>query len=221
MFRALVSGLHCFSVSNSCLTLCAPLDRSTLGFPVLHHVLELAQTQVLWVGDAIQPSHPLFFSFSPQSFPASGSFPVSFLLAWGGQSIGASALASVLPMNIQGWFPLRLTGLILLPKALSRVFSALQFKSIILWCSAFYMVQLSHPYVTTGKTIALTRQTFVGKVMSLLFNMLSKFVIAFLPRSKHLLISCALVVLFYLFNPCKNYGLGIIFCGKDTLPGRQ
>ena len=64
-----------------------------------------------------------------------------------------------------------------------------QFKSIILRCSAFFIVQLSHPYITTGKTVALTRQTFDGKVMSLLFNMLSRFLIAFLPRSKHLLIS--------------------------------
>ena len=94
-------------------------------------------------------------------------------------------------------------------------------KASILQHSAFFMVQLLHPYMTTGKTMALTVWTFINKVMSLLFNMLSKFVIAFLPRSKHLLISCALVVLFYLFNPCKNYGLGIIFCGKDTLPGRQ
>ena len=62
-------------------------------------------------------------------------------------------------------------------------------KASILWCSAFFIVQLSHPYMTTGKTIALTRQTFVGKVISLLFNMLSRLVIAFLPRSKHLLIS--------------------------------
>ena len=107
----------------------------------------------------------------------------------GGQSIGASA--TVLPVNIQGGFPLRLTALISLQsKGLSRVFSNTtlqrhQFFST--W--PFFIVQLSHLYITTGKTIGLTRRTFVGKVMSLLFNTLSRFVVAFHPRSKHLLIS--------------------------------
>ena len=129
------------------------------------------------------------FSSCPQSFPASWSFPKSWFFVSGGQSTGASASASVLPMTIQGWFPLGLTGLVsLLSKRLSWLFSYL--KASILWCSAFFMVQqLSHLYMTTVKTIALTRWTFVGKVMSLLFNMLSRFVIAFLPRSKCLLIS--------------------------------
>ena len=105
------------------------------------------------------------------------------------QSIGTSA--SVLPMNIQDWFPLEVTGLIPLHcKGLSK--SLLQHHSpnaSIHQCSAFFMVQLSHPYMTTEKTIALTIQTFVSKVMSLPLNMLSRLVIAFLPRSKHLLIS--------------------------------
>ena len=92
-------------------------------------------------------------------------------------------------MNIQGWFPLGLTGLIsLLSKRLSRVFSGTTVQKHQFF-SALFMGQLSHPYVTTGRNIALTRRTFVGKVMSLLFNMLSRFVIAFLPRSKRLLIS--------------------------------
>ena len=94
-------------------------------------------------------------------------------------------------MNIQGWIPLGLTGLISLQskgllKSLAQHHSS---KASILRCSAFFMVQLSHPYITTGKTTALTRWTFASKGMSLLFNMLSRFVIAFLPRSKHLLIS--------------------------------
>ena len=129
------------------------------------------------------------FSSCPQSFPASGSFPMSQFFASGGQSIGASA--SVLPMNIQDWVPLGWTGLISLQsKGLSRVFSSTtDQKHQILRHSAFFMVQLSHPYMTTGKTITLTIRTFVGKVMSLLFNMLSRFAIAFLPRSKRLLIS--------------------------------
>ena len=102
----------CYSVAYLCLTLCDPKDCSMPDFPVLHLLLEIAQTHVHWVGDSIQPSHPLLPPFSShlQSFPASGSFSMSWLFASGGQSIGASASASVLPMNIQGWFPLGLTG---------------------------------------------------------------------------------------------------------------
>ena len=116
------------------------------------------------------------FSSCPQSFPASGSFQISQLFASGGQRTGVSASASVLPKNNQNWSPLGWTGWISLQsKGLSRVFSnTTQFKSIILRHSAFFVVQLSHPYMTTGKTIALTRWTFVGKIMSLLFNMLSR-----------------------------------------------
>ena len=130
------------------------------------------------------------FSSCPQSLPASESFPMSQLFAWGGQSIGVSASASVLPMNTQDWSPLGWTGWISLQsKGFSRVFSNTSSKASILWHSAFFTVQLSHPYMTTGKTIALTKWNFVGKVMSLLFNMLSMLVITFLPRSKRLLIS--------------------------------
>ena len=126
----------------------------------------------------------------PQSFPASGTFPVSRLFTSSGQGIGASA-SPVLPMNIQGWFPLELTGLISLQsKGLSRV-PAPQFKHInsMVLILLYGPTQLLHPYMTTGKTIALTVWTFVSKVISLLFNTLSRFVIAFLLRSKHLLIS--------------------------------
>ena len=112
---------------------------------------------------------------------------MSQLFSWSGQSIGVSALESVLPKNTQDWSPSEWTGWISLQfKGLSRVFSN---TTSILQCSAFFTVQLSHPYMTTGKTIAMTRRTFVGKVMSLLFNMLSRLVITFLPRSKRLLIS--------------------------------
>ena len=108
---------------------------------------------------------------------------MSQFFASGGQSTGASVSASVLPMNIQDWFLLQLTGVI------SLLSKHHDLKASILWCSAFLMVQLSHPYMITGKTIALTIWTFVSKVISLFFNMLSKFVIAFHPRSS-LLISC-------------------------------
>ena len=99
------------------------MDCNTPGFPVLHHLLEFAQTHVHWVSDAIQASHPVVpFSSCPQFFPTSGYFPMSQLFASGGQRIGASA--SVLPMNIRGWFPLGWTGWISLQsKRLSRIFS--------------------------------------------------------------------------------------------------
>ena len=119
------------------------------------------------------------FSFCLQSFPASGSFPMSWLFTSGGQSIGVSASASVLPMSTQGWFPLGLTDLISLQsKGLSRAVSSTSLKASVLRYSALFMVQLSHLSMTTGRTIALTIQTFVGKVMSLLFNTLSGFVVA-------------------------------------------
>ena len=105
-----------------------------------------------WCRPAISSS-VVPFSSCPQSFPASGSFPMSQLFAWGGQSIGA--LASGLPMNIQGWFPLGLTGLILTFQAiLKSLLQPYSSKASILWHSAFLMVQLSHPYMTTGKAIA-------------------------------------------------------------------
>ena len=124
------------------------------------------------------------FSSCLQSFPASGSFQMNQFFTSGGQSIGVSASASVLPMNIQDWFPLGLTGgSPCSPRDSQESSPTPQFKASIHRCSAFFIVQLSHWYLTTGKTIALTRWIFVGKVMSLLFNMLSRLVIAFLPRS--------------------------------------
>ena len=131
-------------------------------------------------------SSVISFSSCLRSFWKSGSFPKGQFFAWGGQSTGVSALASVLPMNIHDWFPLRLIGLIsLLSKGLSRVLSNATVKKHQLFSAQLSLwSQLSCPYMTTGKTIALTRRTFVGKVMSLLLNMLSRLIIAFLPRSK-------------------------------------
>ena len=132
----------------------------------------VVQTHVHQVGDAIQPSHPLSSPYPP-AFNLSQHQGLFFTL--GGQSIGVSASASVLPMNIQNWFPLEWTSLISLQsRGLSKVFSNTtvqkhQFFSTL----AFFIVQLSHPYMTSGKTIALTRWAFVSKVMPLLFNMLS------------------------------------------------
>ena len=138
-----------------------------------------------------QLSHPTIsysvipFSSCLQSFPASGSFLINQLFTSGGQSIGASVSASVLPMNIQSWFPFGFTTLnSLQSKGLQHSSS----KASVLRCSAFFIVQLSHPYMIAGKTIALTRWTFVSKVMSVLFTTLSRLVIVFLPRDKCLLI---------------------------------
>ena len=132
-----------------------------------------------WCHPTISSSVAPSFCFQP--FPASGSFPVSQLFTSGGQSIGASDSASVLPMNIQGLFPLGWTGWISLQfKGLSRVFSSTTVQMHqYFWCSAFFVVQLSHPYMTTGKTIALPRSIFVGKLMSLLFNMLCRLPLLF------------------------------------------
>ena len=145
--------INCCSVAQSSLTLWEPMDCSKPGFPVFHHFPELAQSHVHWIGDAIQ-----------SSFSASGSFPMSGLFALGGWNIGASA--SVLPMDIHCWFHLGMTGLIsLLSKSLFQHHSS---KASILRHSAAFMNQPSHLYMTTGKTIALTIQTFVVRVMSLL-----------------------------------------------------
>ena len=120
-----------------------------------------------------------------QSFPASGSFQMSQLFTSGGQSIGISASTSVLPMNIQDWFPLGLTGLFsLLSEGLSRVFSNTTVQKHQFFSAQLSLWSSSHPRMTTGKTIALIRWTIIGKVTSLLFNMLSRLVITFLPRSK-------------------------------------
>ena len=161
------------------------MDFSMPGFPVLHHLPEFAYNSCAlsrWCYPDISFSVILFY-FCLQSFPASGFFPVNRLFTSHGQSIGASASESVLWMNIQSLFPLRLTGLI-------SIFSNTTVqKHQFFGTQAFFIVQLLYSYITTGKTIALIIWTFVCKVMSLLFNMPSRFVIAFLPRSKCLLIS--------------------------------
>ena len=165
--------------------LVTPMDCSMVGFTVLHCFPGFAQTHVHCVGNAIQPSHPLS---SPS--PALNLFQHQGLFQWIGSSnqvakvLALLASASVLPINIQGWFSLGLTGLISLQyKGLSSLLQHLNSKASILWREAFFMVQLSCPYMTAGKTIALTRQAFVSKVTSLLFNMLSRLVIAFFQEA--------------------------------------
>ena len=132
LLYALPAVVSCW-VALSCPTVCNPLDCSTPGFPVLHCLPEFAQTH------AIQPSSGDPFFSCPQSSPASGFFPMSHFFTSGGQVIRASALALVLPVNIQGWFPLGLTSLIsLLSKGLSRVLSSTTILKYQIWCSAFF-----------------------------------------------------------------------------------
>ena len=165
----------CCSVTQSCLTLFDPRDCSMPGCPVLHYLLEFAQTHVHWVSDAMQPSHPL----SLPSPPVLNLSQHQSLFQWVGSSYQVATSASILPMNIQGWFPLRLTGLnSLLSVRLSRVFSSTtvqkhQFLGAqpSLWSNSHIHTRLLE------KTIALTTWTVVNKMMSLLFNMLSSFVI--------------------------------------------
>ena len=167
----------CYSVTKSCLILCDPMDCNMPGLPVPHHLLEFAQVRVRWIGDAIQSSHPLLpsstFAFNLSQHQVAKVLklqptPLSWLFASGGQSISFSF--SINPSNDYSglisfradWF-----DLLALQGTLKSLFQHHSSKASILWCSGF-MVQLSHPYLTTGKTIALTIRTFVGEVMSLL-----------------------------------------------------
>ena len=168
------------------------MDCSTSGFPLHHQLSEPVQTHVGWIGDAIHPSHPLP-SPSPPAFNLSQHLGLS-------QGISSShQVTKVLEFQLQHQpsnehsrlisFRIHWCDLLAVQRALKSFLQHHSSKASTLWWSPFFMVQLSHPCKTMGRTIALTRWTFVGKVMALLFNMLSMLVIAFLPRSKHLLIS--------------------------------
>ena len=168
------------------------MDCSTPGIPVHHQLLELTQTYVHRVRDVIQLSHPLM-SPSPPAFNlsqhqglfqgASSSHQVAKYWSFSFSISPSNEYSGLISFRIDWLDLLAVQGTL---KSLLQHDSS---KASILRHSAFFIVQFSHPYMTTGKTIALTRWTFVGKVMSLLFNMLSRFVIAFFPRSNLLLIS--------------------------------
>ena len=180
------------SVPQSCPTLCNPMNHSTPGLPVHHQLLEFTQTHVHRVGDAIQPSHPLL-SPSPlppippsiRVFSNESTLHIRWPKYWSSSfSISPSSEYSVLISFRMDWL-----DLLAVQGTLKSLLQHHSSKASILLHSAFFTVQLSHPYMTTGKTTALTRRTFVGKVMSLFFNMLSRLVLTFPPRSKRLLIS--------------------------------
>ena len=176
-FSRSVVSVWCFATSWT-----AALQASLSIITNSWSLLKLMSIKSVMPSNRLILCHPLLL---PSVFPSIRAFPVSQFFTSGGQNIGASVL--VLPMNIQDW-SLGLTGLISL-QSKGTLKSLLQHhgsKVSIVWGSAFLVVQLSHPYMTTGKTIVLTIQTFVGKVMSLLFKMLFRLVIAFLPRSKWL-----------------------------------
>ena len=177
------------SDAQSCPTLCDPMNHSTPGVPVHHQLPEFTQTHVHRVGDAIQPFHPLLLLppippsirvFSNEStlhmrWPKYWSFSFSFS--------PSNEYPELISFRVDWLDLLAVQGTL---KSLLQHYSS---KASVVQHSAFFTVQLSHPYMTAGKTIALTRWTFLGKVISLLFNMLSRLFITFLPRSKHLLIS--------------------------------
>ena len=173
------------SVAQSWWNLWNPMNRSTPGLPVHHQIPESTQTHVHWVGGAIQPSYPLL-SPSP---PVLNLSQRQSLFKWVSSSHQAAKYWSF-SFNISpssehpGLISFRMDWLDLLAvhRTLKSLLQQNSSKASIFQRSAFFIVQLSHPYMTTGKTIALTRQTFVGKVMSLLFNKLSRLVITFLPR---------------------------------------
>ena len=165
--------------------------QASLSITNSRSLLKLMSTESVMPSNHLIPCHPLLLL--PSIFPSIRVFSNESVLRirwpkyW---SFSFSISIIQHPMNIQDWFPLGWTGWISLQsKGLSSLLQHHSSKASILQCLAFFRVQLSHPYMTTGKTIALTRHTSVGKVMSLLFKMLSMLVIAFLPRSKHLLIS--------------------------------
>ena len=190
------------STTQLCLTLFDSIDCSTLGLPVHHQLPELAQTHIHRVGDAIQPSHHLL-SPSPPAFNLSKHQGLFHWVSSSHQeakywcfsfSISLSnAYSGLISFRIDWFDLLAVQGII---NSLPQHHSS---KASILWHSAVFMVQLSHPYMTTVETIDLTRWTFAGKVMSLLFNRLSRFVIVFHPRSKCLLAMAAVTI-------CSDFG---------------
>ena len=191
-YISLSSSVQFSSVAQSCPTLCDPMNHSKPGFPVHHQLPEFTEIHVHRVSDAIQPSRPLSSLLLLSSIPPSirdfsneSTLRVRWPKYW---SFSVSIIPSkVIPELIA--FRMDWLDLLAIQGTLKSLFQHHSSKASILRRSAFFTIQLSHPHITTGETIALNRQNFVDKVMSLLLNMLSRLVIIFLPRSKHLLIA--------------------------------
>ena len=182
-----IQNIQFISVAQSCPALCNPMDCSTLGFPVHHQLLEPTQTYV----HHVMPSNHLILCHSllllPSIFPSIRVFSNESVLHirwpkyWSFSFSPSNEYSGLISFRID-WLPL-----LAVQGTLKSLLQHHSSKASVLQHSAFFIVQLSHPYMTTGKTIALTKWMFVGKVMPLLFNMLSRLVIVFLPRSEHLL----------------------------------
>ena len=195
------------SVTQSCSTLCDPMDCSMPGLPVHHQLPEFAQTHVHRVGNAIQPPHPLLSPPPPalnlcqhRVFSKKSFLCIRWPKHW-------SFSFSISPSNeYSGLISFRIDcfDLLAVQETLKSLLQHHSSKASVLQCSAFFMVQFSHPYMTTGKNIALTRQTVVGKVISLLFNMLSRLVITFLPRR--------LVTAYLPRSKCLNFMAVVTIC---------
>ena len=197
ILRNIIASICC-SVTKSCPALCNPMNWSTPGLPVLHRLSEFAQTHVHWVGDAIQPSH----SLSSPSPPALNLSQHQGLFQWVSSS---HQVAKVLELQLQHQSFNECSGLIsfriycfdlAIQGTLKNLLKNHNSKASVIQCSALFMVQLSHPYMTTGKAIALSIWTFVGKVMSLLLS-------RSLPKIKHLSISWVLLPSAVILEPKK------------------
>ena len=183
----------CCTATKLCPTLCNPMDCSIPGFLALHHFLEFAQIEVGWVSDAI-PNHLILccsLLLLPSIFPSIRVLSNESVLHIRWPNYWSFSFNTSPSNEHPGLISFRMDWLDLfaVQGTLKSLLQHHSSKASILWCSAFFIVQLSQPYMTTRKTIALTRRTFVGKVMFLLFHMLSRLVITFLPRGKRLLIS--------------------------------
>ena len=182
---------HC-SVAQLCPIVCDPMNYSTSDYRILYYLPEFAKTHVHWVDDAIQPSDIL----SPPYPLSLNLFQHQGLFKWVSSLYQVAKVLELQNQHQSFWWILVLISfridwfdLLAVQGTLKSLLQSHNSKESILWHSAFFMVQLSHPYMTIGKTMALTLQTSVSTVMSLLFNMLFRFVIAFLPKSKRLSIS--------------------------------
>ena len=204
-------------VSNSL----RPHESQHPGLPVHHQLLEFTQTHVRWVGDAIQPSHPLSSPLLLPPIPPNirvfsnestlrMSWPKYFSFSF---SISPSNEHPALISFRMDWL-----DLLAVQGTCKSLLQHHTSKASILWRSAFFTVQLSHPYMTTGKAIALARWTFVVKIMSLLFNMLSRWLITFLPRSKRLLISWLQSPAAVILEPPQNKVWHCFHCFSIYLP---